>query len=80
MKNRSSTAPYKRIFVVKVVIEKRLIHTGGGGDGVHAGTRQTFLGKLGQGGLEDGVAAGFRLTAGAAARSEECVPRSDIFN
>ena len=63
----------QRLLVMKVVIEKRLVHTSGRGDGIHAGTRQAFLGKLSQRRLKDGVAAGFRLTPGAAPRSSKMI-------
>ena len=67
-KKFSSVAPYKRFLVVKVVVEQRLVDAGGFGDGVDARAGQAFLGELGQRGLEDGVAAGLRLAAAAAAR------------
>ncbi len=61
----------QRLLVMKVVIEERLVYSGRSGYRIHAGARQTFLGKLGQRRLKDGVAAGFRLAAGAASGRED---------
>ncbi len=57
----------ERLLVAEVVIEQRLVHPGSFGDGVDAGAGQALLRKLGQRGLQDGVAAGFRLAPAAAA-------------
>src|SRR5208337_5631214 len=61
----------KRFLVMKVVIQQCLIDASGRGDGIHAGTRQTFLCELGQRCLQDGIAAGFRLMASTTPRSDK---------
>ncbi len=66
MKEAIEHRAVQRLFVMKVVIEKRLVHTGRSGDGIHAGAGQAFLGKLSQSRLKDGVAAGLRLASSTA--------------
>ncbi len=55
----------KRLFVLEVVIEQRLVDAGLAGDGVGTGAGNAVLGELLRGGLQDRCPALLRLAAGA---------------
>ena len=58
----------ERLFVAEIVVKQRLVDASRFGDGIDARAGQSFLRKLHQRRLQDGLAAGSRLAAAAARR------------